>query len=67
MKDQHSLQDVVNEQTLVRYKIALERIAHAQSPEEIRETDIGLDYEEHLEMAYENIIFEAMQALNSTF
>ena len=29
------------------------------TPEEIRDTDIGLSYEEHLEMAYENVVAES--------
>ena len=62
-----TLKETVDEQKLKRYEAALKKIANFMSPEEIQKTDIGLSYEEHLEMAYENIIFVAMQALNSEF
>jgi len=44
---------------------ALRKIAEFQTPEQIRETDIGLSYEEHLQMAYENIIEVAVSALET--
>jgi len=63
-----TLAEIVKNQELKRYKSALEHIAYGfKTPEEMREEDIGLSYEEHLEMAYENIIFVAMQALDDTF
>jgi len=34
---------------------AMITIGNFQDPEEIRAIDIGLSYEEHLEMAYENM------------
>jgi len=50
------------------YESALCEIAYNfKSPEELRKESIGLSYEEHLEMAYENIIFVAMRALDGTF
>ena len=60
--EQQHLEDLVN-----RYKSALNVISQFKTPEELREEDMGLPYEEILEMAYENIIFEAMRALNGTF
>ena len=62
-----TLREQVLHDNFVRYEAALKRIASAQPYEEIQRTDIGLDYAEHLEMAYENLIFEAMQALDGTF
>ena len=60
--EQDVLEDLVN-----RYRSALNVISQFKSPEELREEDMGLPYEEVLEMAYENIIFEAMRALSGTF
>lgn len=52
-----------NEQT---YYDALKRIASYQSPTQMRrgaEKQYGLDYEEALEMAYENVLEEAKAAV----
>ena len=46
-----------------RYEMALKAIALSQTLEELQNDDIGLTYEEHLEMAYENLRFEAQKAL----
>ena len=49
-----------------RYFDALKRISLYSSVEDLREhseEEYGLDYEEALEMAYENIIWEAKSAL----
>ena len=63
-----TLKEIVNEQKLKRYEETLKYIADFMSPEEFRDDDFtGLGYEETLEMAYENIIFAAMQALNREF
>ena len=46
------------------YEYALMRIAYMyMAPEELRKEDMGLTYEELLEMAYENIILEAKTVL----
>lgn len=51
-----------------RYFDALKRIAAYQSPESLRrgaekkEPEWGIPYEEALEYAYENVLFEARQA-----
>ena len=46
------------------YRYTLYRIAHNYlSIEELREEDVGLTYEELLEMAYENIQQEAKNVL----
>jgi hypothetical protein len=44
----------------------LKRIAHYEPPEHLRrssEKSYGLDYEEALEMAYENVLLEAKNAI----
>ena len=44
---------------------ALKRIASYETPERLRRSsdkDYGLDYEEALEMAYENVLYEARMA-----
>lgn len=49
-----------------RYYDALKRIARYDSPEKLRrsgETDYGLEPEEVIEMAYENVIEEAKAAI----
>ena len=33
-----------------------EMLVEWMTPEEIRNTDVGLSYEEHIEMAYENVV-----------
>ena len=64
------LEDLPDEIELLRkehslMKNTLTRIAKEyQSPEELRKIDIGLDFEEHIEMAYENIKEEAQYVLN---
>lgn len=50
----------------LQMKEALERIKSYQSPSELHrnsERDWGLDYEEALEMAYENVLNEAKSGL----
>jgi len=43
---------------------ALHRIAKGyMTPTQLRRDDIGLDYEEYLEMSYENIQMEARNAI----
>jgi len=45
---------------------ALKRISQYELPEKLRrnaERDYGLDYEEALEMAYENVLHEAKSAI----
>ena len=45
---------------------ALKRISQYESPEKLRrdaERDYGLEYEEVLEMAYENVLHEAKSAI----
>lgn len=52
-----------------RLRSALERIVEYDTPDQLREyskTEYGLDYEEALEMAYENIQEEAKSALSKT-
>lgn len=62
MVDDYKNLDILMENPLY-YDEALKAIADFQSPEELRELDLGLSYEEVLEMAYENIIFMAKRAL----
>ena len=45
-----------------RYEKALKAIATSQTLKELQDDDIGLTYEEQLEMAYENLQFEAQKA-----
>jgi hypothetical protein len=55
-----------NEQKIEFLKSVIQRIAAYQSPEELQaksEEDWGLEYAEALEMAYENILLEANEAL----
>ncbi len=40
----------------------LKRIANYDTPDELRENDMGIDFDEALEMAYENVIGEAEAA-----
>lgn len=50
-----------------RFYHALKRIAAYMSPERLRrqhEKDYGLNYDEALEMAYENVLGEAKSALH---
>jgi len=52
-----------------RLRQVLRRIAAYSTPDELRqnaEGDYGLDYDEALEMSYENIQQEAMSALQSS-
>jgi antitoxin component HigA of HigAB toxin-antitoxin module len=48
-----------------RYFDALKRIRHYMTPEQIRRDNLGLDYTEYLEMAYENIKLEAAHAIKN--
>ena len=63
------LEDISEEIELIikerdQMKIVLQRISNYQSPDELRSMDIGLDYEDHLEMAYENMQNEACFTLH---
>lgn len=49
--------------TLETYYYALMRIASYETPDQLKEDDYGLGYEEALEMAYENIQTEAKAVL----
>lgn len=56
----------MNEEKIEKIYKALKRISSYQSPESLRrnsEKNYGLDYEEALEMAYENVIEEAKFAI----
>ena len=57
---------MIKSDPLERIKIDLMRITSYETPEQLRQNsveDYGLDYEEVLEMAYENIMHEARAIL----
>ena len=45
--------------------VALVELATFQDPEQLRAFDIGLPYEEHLEMAYDNMIQYARNSVDT--